>query len=157
MADCVSSVDLTTPVACPTPEESLAWTGPGSAPTVYINRVVDCECPRFARIPVVDGFPTQAGNCTQADPNDPNQLNACFSRIAGFRNIFLLRPYFNGLTAPGGPGPSPTPANDFFSNGNQVKTLAAINVVFTDDVEVGGRCFGEFQDGLPKAVRLIDS
>lgn len=157
MADCVSSIDLTTPVPCPTPEDSLTWTGPTSAPTVYINRVVDCECPRFARIPVVDSFPTQQGNCTNVDPNDPTQLNSCFARISGFENIFLLRPYFNGLAAPDGPGPSPTPANDFFSSGQQVKTLAAINVVFTDDVEVGGRCFGEFQDGLPKAVRLIDS
>lgn len=156
MADCVSSSDLTTPVACPTPEQSLTWTGPGDAPTVYINRVVDCDCPRFARIPVVDSFPTQAGNCTNYDPDDPAQLNACFSRISGFETVFLLRPYFNGLTAPNGPGPPGTPANDFFSSGNQVKTIAAINVVFTDDVEVGGRCFSEFKDGHPKAVRLIN-
>jgi Flp pilus assembly protein TadG len=157
MADCVAGPNSSTQVACPSPEDSLGWTGPGDAPTVYINRVVDCDCPRFARIPVVDSFPPQAGNCTNFDPDDPTQLNACFARISGFRTIFLLRPYFNGLGSPNGPGPSPTPANDFFSAGNQVKTLAAINVVFTDDVEVGGRCFSEFKDGLPKAVRLIDS
>ena len=86
----------------------------------------------------------------------PPRSTPVSARISGFETVFLLRPYFNGLTAPDGPGPA-TPANDFFSNGSQVKTIAAISVVFTDDVEVGGRCFSEFKDGFPKAVRLVGS
>lgn len=143
-------------IPCPTPEESLSWVNASSAPTVYVSRVEDCECPRFARIPVVDSFPTNQGNCTQFDPDDPSQVNSCTARISGFENVFLLRPYFNGLAPPNN-GPGPASANDFFANGHQVKFLAAVEVVFTDDVVVEGRCFGEFQDGLPKAVRLIDN
>ncbi|MGQ0848917.1 MAG: pilus assembly protein TadG-related protein [Actinomycetota bacterium] len=145
MADCVGG--------CPTPEDSLSWTGPGDAPVVTITRIEDCECPRFARIPTVDNFPT--ANCTISDPDDPIQVNKCSARISGFEPIFLLRPYFNGLEPPDGPGPPGTPANDFFSSGQQVKFLAAVKVVFTPDVEVGGNCFSEFQQGFPKAVRLI--
>ena len=75
MADCVSGPNSSTQVPCPTPEDSLSWMGPGDAPTVYINRVVDCDCPRFSRIPVVDSFPVS--NCTIHDPDDPTQVNAC--------------------------------------------------------------------------------
>lgn len=155
MATCVAGPTNPTVVPCPTPEDSLTWTGPGSAPVVYVSRVEDCDCPRFIRIPVVDSFPTS--NCTIQDPDDPIQVNQCSARISGFETLFLLRPYFNGEAPPDGPGPSASPENDFFSAGQQVKTLAAVEVVFTDDVVVEGRCFSEFKQGFPKAVRLINN
>jgi hypothetical protein len=154
MATCVAGPNSTTVIPCPTPEQSLTWTGPGDAPVVYVSRVEDCDCPRFARIPVVDSFPTNSGNCNQFDPDDPLQLNSCSARISGFETVFLLRPYFNG-EAPPDNGPGPATANDFFSSGQQLKTLAAVRVVFTDDVEIEGRCFSDFKQGFPKAVRLI--
>jgi hypothetical protein len=158
VAECVASHNSTTVVPCPTPEASLTWTGPNDAPTVFISRVEDCDCPRFARIPVVDptpGFPE--ANCTVQDPSDITQINKCFARIVGFQTVFLLRPFFNGEELPDGPGPSGSPANDFHSNGQQVKFLAAVNVVLNDNVVVEGRCFSDFKQGFPKAVRLIDN
>lgn len=155
IAECVSGHNSTTVVPCPTPEDSLLWTGPTSAPVAYISRIEDCDCPRFARIPVVDstpGFPE--ANCTVQDPNDITQINKCFARIVGFDTVFLLRPFFNSFEPPNGPGPVGAPENDFFSNGQQVKTLAAVSVVLNDDVVVEGRCFSGFKQGLPKAVRL---
>jgi Flp pilus assembly protein TadG len=156
MATCVDGPNSTTVIPCPTPEQSLTWLSAGDAPTVYVNRVEDCDCPRFARIPVVDSFPSNSGNCTSPDPDDPLQQNSCTSRISGFETVFLLRPYFNGKAPPDN-GPGPATANDFFSNGQQVKFLAAVSVVFTDDVVVEGRCFSEFKQGFPKAVRLTVS
>jgi Flp pilus assembly protein TadG len=158
VATCVDGHNSSTVIPCPSPESSLTWTGPNDAPTVYISKVEDCDCPRFSRIPVVDpvpGFPE--ANCTVHDPNDITQINKCFARIVGFSSIFLLRPYFNGEEPPDGPGPVGNPANDFHSNGQQVKFLAAVNIVFNDNVQVEGRCFSGFKQGFPKAVRLINN
>ncbi|MEX2623733.1 MAG: pilus assembly protein TadG-related protein [Acidimicrobiia bacterium] len=154
MATCVDGPNSTTVVSCPTPEDSLTWTGPNDVPAVvYVSEVFDCDCPRFARIPVVDAFPQS--DCTISDPDDLTQVNKCSARISQFETVFLLRPYFNGEESPDGPGPSGSPANDFFSNGQQVKFIAAVRVVFTDDVKVNGDCFSDFKQGFPKAVRLV--
>jgi hypothetical protein len=158
MVTCVASHNSTQVVPCPTPEDSLTWTGPTSAPIVYVSRVEDCDCPRFARVPVVDpnpGFPE--ANCTVHDPNDITQINKCFARIVGFESIWLLRPFFNDEEPPDGPGPVGAAENDFHSSGQQVKTLAAVSIVFNDDVVVEGRCFSSFKQGFPKAVRLTVS
>lgn len=150
VADCVGG--------CPTEEASTTW-GPGVTPApVTIGHVFECDCPRFARIPVVEQFPdTSASQCNNPnfDPDDPTALNACTAKIVDFRWVYLMRPFFNGE----GPTLGPNAAFvDFSGGGNSsnLKTVGAVLINFTPDVVVDGQCFSEFKEGSPKAVRLID-
>jgi len=144
--------------ACPTPADTITWEddiangNPPSPPVVQVSAVADCECPRFARVPIVESFPTS--DCTVTDPSDATQVNKCSARIVGFHWVYLLRPYYNGSSPPNVSGEF---HNDFSNNGNgeTVQTIAAVVINFTDDVTVEGRCFSEFEAGAPKAVRLM--
>jgi Flp pilus assembly protein TadG len=146
--------------SCPATIESVTWEADIAAgtftqpPPVTLTRITDCDCPRFARIPVVASFPT--ANCTVPDPSDPSQVNKCSSKIVGFEWVFLMRPYYNAMGSPDGPDPA---YNDFESSGSGsiVRTIAAIAIDFDADMVVEGDCFFDYVEGAPKVVRLISN
>lgn len=150
VADCVGG--------CPDPWDTVTWEAdiaagnPPDVDPVTLTEIDDCDCPRFARIPVVESFPT--ADCTVTDPEDPDQVNKCTARVIGFQWVYLMRPYFNGQNPPVGPDAA---YNDFNNSGGgqQVRTIAAVAIEFDPDIVVNGRCFSEYRKGLPKAVRLI--
>lgn len=151
VADCAGG-------ACPTPRDTVTWEqdiangNPPSPPVVTLTAIDDCECPRFARVPIVESFPTS--DCTITDPNDPTQVNRCSARIVDFQWVYLMRPYYNGYSPPNASGEF---FNDFSSNGQgqTVQVIAAVGIDFASNIPVEGRCFSEFKEGSPKAVRLI--
>lgn len=143
---------------CPTEEESTTWGSAATPPPITIDHIFECDCPRFARIPIVQSFPdTTAAQCSSPhfDPDDPTALDACTAKIVGFRWVYIMRPFFNGQGPTMGPNASFV---DFSGGGNSsnLKTVAAVSIDFTPDVVVDGQCFSEFKEGSPKAVRLID-
>ncbi len=143
--------------ACPTPRQTVTWeediaNGTFVPPSpVTLTAITDCECPRFARIPLLDGFPT--ADCTITDPEDASQVNKCSAQVVGFEWIYLMRPYYNGSSPPNQSGEF---FDDFgYNSGETVQTIAAVVVDFAPGMEVDGGCFSEFKEGAPKAVRLI--
>ena len=143
---------------CTDPRETVTWeddiangtfVAPGKETLTAID---DCDCPRFARIPVVESFPTS--DCTVTDPLDPTQVNRCTAKVIGFEWVFLLRPFYNGNSPPNISGEF---FDDFGGNmGENVQVIAAIGIDFASDVQVEPGCFSEFKEGAPKAVRLIN-
>ena len=145
--------------ACTDPRETVTWeddiaNGTFVAPArETLTAIEDCDCPRFARIPVVETFPTS--DCTVTDPLDPTQVNRCTAKVLGFEWIYLLRPFYNGNSPPNISGEF---FDDFGGNmGENVQVIAAIGIDFASDVQVEPGCFSEFKEGAPKAVRLINS
>jgi hypothetical protein len=141
---------------CPTEEDSTTWGVGVTPPPETIDHVFDCDCPRFARIPIVESFPETSANCGTAveDPDDPDKVDSCSAKIVGFQWVYIVRPFFNGQGPPDGPNAAFVDFDGGGSSSN-LKTVAAVLINFTDDVQVDGRCFSEFEAGAPKAVRLI--
>ncbi|MGH8928846.1 MAG: pilus assembly protein TadG-related protein [Acidimicrobiia bacterium] len=144
--------------ACPTPRDTVTWEqdiANGTfvpPPPVTLSAIDDCDCPRFARIPIVESFPTS--DCTVTDPEDATQVNKCTARVIGFEWVYLMRPYYNGDSPPNAPGEF---FDDFGGNmGETVQTIAAVALDFAPDIDVESGCFSEFTEGAPKAVRLIN-
>jgi hypothetical protein len=144
--------------SCTDPRETVTWeeqiaNGTFVAPPrETLTAIEDCDCPRFARIPVVESFPT--ADCTVTDPLDPTQVNRCTARVLGFEWIYILRPFYNGASPPNIPGEF---FDDFGGNmGENVDVIAAIGIDFASDIDVEPGCFSEFKEGAPKAVRLIN-
>jgi Flp pilus assembly protein TadG len=150
VADCVGG--------CPTPWDTVTWEQdidngtPPNVPVVAITHIADCDCPRFARVPIVESFPQ--ADCTITDPDDPAQVNKCSARIVGFEWVYILRPFFNGENPIIGPDAT---YNDFSNDGSgqTVQTIAVV-VVDVSGATVDGHCFSEYKEGTPKAVRLIN-
>jgi hypothetical protein len=151
MSDVANCMD-----GCPTEEESTTWGAGATPPPETIDHVFDCDCPRFARIPIVESFPETSANCGTAveDPDDPDKVDSCSAKIVGFQWVYIVRPFFNGQGPPDGPNAAFVDFDGGGSSSN-LKTVAAVLINFTDDVQVDGRCFSEFEAGAPKAVRLI--
>jgi hypothetical protein len=152
VADCAGG-----PAACPTPRDTITWEEEIASGTfvppapVTLTEIGDCDCPRFARIPVVDAFPTS--DCTVTDPEDATQVNKCTARVLDFEWIYIMRPFYNGASPPNVPGEF---YDDFGGNmGETVKTIAAVVINFDPSIEVESGCFSEYVEGAPKAVRLI--
>jgi hypothetical protein len=141
---------------CPTEEQATTWGSAVQPSPVTIDHVMECDCPRFARIPIVQSFPDNSANCNSPhfDPDDPTALDLCTAKIVDFQWVYIMRPFFNGQGPTQGPNASFV---DFSGGGNSsnLKTVAAVLVNFTPDVQVDGECFSEFREGAPKAVRLI--
>jgi hypothetical protein len=151
VADCADG-------SCTAPRETVTWeediaNGTFVAPPrETITAIADCDCPRFARIPIVESFPTS--DCTVTDPDDATQVNRCTARVLGFEWIYILRPFYNGASPPNASGEF---FDDFGGNmGETVHVIAAVGIDFDPDVQVEPGCFSEFKEGAPKAVRLIN-
>lgn len=151
VADCAGG-------SCPTPRDTVTWEediANGTfvpPPAVTLTSIDDCDCPRFARIPVVESFPTS--DCTVTDPDDATQVNRCTARVIGFEWIFIMRPYYNGASPPNVSGEF---FDDFGGNmGETVQVIAGVGINFASNVEVEPGCFSEYKEGSPKAVRLIN-
>jgi hypothetical protein len=154
--ECDTNGDGTgTSAECPTTLSSLTW-NPATLGPIKVTAVLDCDCRRVVRVPIVTSFPpTSAPNCG-TNP-DPNTWNKCSARITGFRWVFLLRPYYNGTIDTNGDGlVDSNDASDFTSQaGNGVQTIAALPLDMSN-AKVLGSCFSSFKVGAPKKVRLID-
>jgi Flp pilus assembly protein TadG len=143
---------------CPTEEESTQWGQTNVPSRVTVTKVYDCDCPRFARIPIVQSFPTTSAACSPQvfDPDDPDKVDLCTAKIIGFEWVYIMRPFFNGQDPESGPDAAYV---DFDGNPNSasknLKTVAAAAIDFAPDVGVEGDCFSEYVEGAPKAVRLI--
>ena len=151
VADCADG-SCTDPRDTVTWEEDIANGTFVAPPAEMLTTIADCDCPRFARIPILESFPTS--DCTVTDPEDATQVNRCTAKVIGFEWIYMLRPYYNGASPPNVSG-------EFFddfggSMGETVQVIAAVSINFDPNVEVEPGCFSEYVEGAPKAVRLTN-
>jgi hypothetical protein len=125
---------------------------------VTVTKVKDCDCPRFARSPSCQSFPSNERGCSPQvwDPDDPEKVDLCTAKIIGFEWIYILRPFFNGQDPEAGPNADYV---DFEGNPNSAsKNLTdggRRRCDFSGCRGVDGDCFSEYKTGAPKAVRLI--